>query len=70
MTLEEWVVSEVAKGNTNKTSVLRDLADRSGVSLVTLLSVAKGMPITMYPKAQAISAATEGQVTVKELCER
>jgi DNA-binding phage protein len=69
MTLEEWVAAEVARTGQNKTSVLRALSEKAQVSLVTLQSVAKGMPLMLYPKALAVSRATDGQVTVQELCE-
>jgi len=69
MKLSEWVTKEVKEKKSNKTAVLKDLSENSGVSLVTLQSVAKGMPLSLYQKARSVQDATNQEVTVQELCE-
>ncbi len=69
MTLSEYVELEVKRTDKNKTAVLRDLAKVSGVSLLTLQGAERGATMRRYDKAQAVSQATGGKVTVKELCE-
>ena len=67
MKFEDWV--EKKRGKTARTQFLRTFADQSGVSLQTLQSVAKGGRMSLYAKAQAISDATKGEVSIKDLCE-
>jgi hypothetical protein len=47
----------------------QEIADDSGVSLVTVRAVGKGMRLELYSVAKAISDSTDGVVTIKELCE-
>lgn len=69
MKLSEYVEERIGATGHSKTKILKELSAESGVSLVTLLSAAKGMPITIYPKAKSIEKATDGKVTALELCE-
>lgn len=69
MKLSEYIHKEMKKKNINKTEVLKRLAEKSKVSKLTLHNVSKGGCMTMYDKAKAVSEATRGAVTVKELCE-
>lgn len=48
----------------------RSLAEAAGVSRATVHNARRGMRISKYETARRISAATGGQVTVAELCER
>ena len=67
MKFEDWV--EEKRGDESRTKFLRSFAELSGVSLQTLQFIAKGGRISLYPKAQCISEATGGKVSVPELCE-
>jgi hypothetical protein len=75
MRLEQWIDEQVAemlgKGTpTSKRAVLEALAQRAGVSYMTLVPVAKGSRLAIYLKARAVSEATGWGVTIPELCER
>ena len=48
---------------------IREVADESGISYVTVRNAANGMLIKQYDVAKAISEATGEEVTVAELCE-
>ena len=52
-----------------KTQFLTELSQRCGVSLLTLQNLERGSRLVNYTKAKAVSDATGGQVTIKELCE-
>lgn len=67
MKLRQWVTEQ--KGDRTRRDVLIDLAKASQVSLMTLLAVDRGAVMSQYPKAKAVSEATGGDVTIKELCE-
>lgn len=76
MTLDRYVVAELKKLNppggprvVGKTEFLRRLAEKSGVSLLTLQNVERGGKIVQYPKAKQVSDATGGKVTIEDLCE-
>lgn len=47
----------------------KDFATSCGVSYTTIKAVRRGLRLTNYDVARKISEATQGQVTVKELCE-
>ena len=73
MTLAKYVEQEMkrlSKGGKKvyKTNILKELAKKSNVSLLTLQNVERGGKIKLYEKASAISKATEGKVKVEELC--
>jgi len=67
MTFEAWVESE--RGVVTRTKFLKQVAVSTGVSLQTLQFVAKGGRVSLYHKAQIISDATKGAVSIRELCE-
>lgn len=69
MTLSEYVELEVKRTKMNKTAVLKALAEESKVSLLTLQGVERGATMRLYDKAQSVSKATGGKVSVQELCE-
>lgn len=79
MKLDKYVQKELKRrqreqesdGDTKvfKTDILKELAKASKVSLLTLQNAERGGKISTYMKAKAISEATGGQVTVKDLCE-
>ena len=75
MTLETYIEQErkrrqkTAKQGEQifKTDLLKELAERSGVSLLTLQKITRGELLKLYPKAKLISEATGGKVTISEL---
>ena len=69
MTLHEYVDQETERTGVSRRKVLAVLAERSGVSLMTLGPVDRGAKMQNYPKAKAIEDATRGKVTIKDLCE-
>ena len=69
MKLSEYVAKEVKRLGTNKTTILKGLAKKSGVSLLTLQGAERGATMRMYDKAKAVSDATDGKVKVADLCE-
>lgn len=52
-----------------KLGTVKGLVKASGVSYQTVKSARRGMLIEKYHVAKAISDATSGAVTIKELCE-
>lgn len=68
MKLTEWIDARVTE-NQNRTLIYQWLADATGVSAQTISNVDRGMRLKTYARAKAISDATGGIVTVKELCE-
>ncbi len=62
MTFDEFM-------NQDDAPSLQDFAEDCGVSYTTLKSVRRGMKLDKYSVAKRISDATEGQVSIKELCE-
>ena len=69
MKLSEWVAKEVKKTGKNKTTILKELAKESNVSLLTLQGAERGATMRMYDKAKSVSDATGGKVKVADLCE-
>jgi hypothetical protein len=67
--LSEYVAKEAKRVGTNKTTILKELAQKSGVSLLTLQTAERGATMRMYDKAKAVSDATDGKVKVSDLCE-
>jgi hypothetical protein len=67
MKFEAWV--EKKREKTSRTAFLRDFSKEVKVSLMTLQHVARGGRVVLYYKAQSISDATGGEVTIPELCE-
>lgn len=61
MTLREWLNE---KGPGAMTRLARD----SGVSEQTLRAVARGLRMNRFDKANAVSIATGGLVTLDDLC--
>lgn len=47
----------------------KEFAKRSGVSYNTVKSVRRGLRLRLYDKAERISKATGGMVSIAELCE-
>lgn len=78
MTLAKYVEEELSRRQKKlnksdlpvfKTNILKELAEASKVSLLTLQNIERGGKIRLYAKAKAISDATGGKVKVEELCE-
>lgn len=69
MKLATWVEKQVKARHVSKTRVLRELAKKSKVSLMTLQVAERGGKLSVYAKAKQVAEATDNKVTVKELCE-
>lgn len=69
MNFPDWVSERTKSEKVTKTEVLRALGKKAGVSMLTLQHMATGGKLSRYDKAKAVETATEGLVTVKELCE-
>jgi len=69
MKLAKWVEDQVRKTGGFKTHILKDLAARSGVSLLTLQQVERGGRMDSYTKAKQVSEATDNKVKIRDLCE-
>lgn len=68
MRLKDWVDLQ-AKGGKPRRKILEDLAEKSGVSFVTLEATARGARMGNYPKAKQISRATDWKVSIVDLCD-
>lgn len=75
MRLREWIQEQIKeKGHKSKKAALKALEGKikgqggETVSFITLQNSERGLVLTKYSKAEAIEKATEGKVTVKELC--
>lgn len=74
MNLAKWVEQQMqsaaeAGQAVTKNDVLKALAERASVSLMTLAPVERGARMGNYGKARAISQATDWMVTIPELCD-
>lgn len=67
MTFADWVDAERAE--MSRTAFLREFAKKCGVSFQTLQYTIRGVRIKLYDKAEAISIATDREVSVQELCD-
>lgn len=70
MTLLEWVESRMKETGLSREKTQRALADKSGVSYTTIVNTTKGARMGRYDKAEALSKATEWQVSIDVLCRR
>lgn len=69
MKLREYVKQEAERRAESQRKVLESLVVKSGVSFFTCSLAARGGLLSKYQVAKAISDATGGAVTVRELCE-
>jgi len=69
MKLSIWIAKQGNQQGLGKTAVLRNLAELSDVSLLTLQIVERGGQMNNYKKAKAVSEATKGKVKIIDLCE-
>lgn len=69
MKLAAYIEEQTRTRKSNKTWILRELAANSGVSYGTLIHVEGGGRMQNYQKAKLVETATNGLVTIKELCE-
>lgn len=67
--LSTWVTVRMAYLACTRKDVIRALSKASGVSRNTLESVDRGMRMGNYAKAKEVQDATQGEVTIKDLCE-
>ena len=67
MTLHEYV--DLCRDGGTRTRVYRALARASGVHWQTIKDCDRGMRLANYSKAKALSDATDGKVSIKELCD-
>lgn len=74
MKLSEWVDRMTLTGDTRQRVLtrLRAILIEQGtpISMPTLNSLDRGASLRRYPLAQAVERATDGAVTVKDLCEQ
>jgi hypothetical protein len=68
MKLSEWIDMKLEGTSGRRTDIRIRLSIDSGVSLVTIAHVDKGMMLSNLDKARAISDATLGAVTLTDLC--
>lgn len=66
MTFSEWI--DTARGDESRTQFLKALSKKAGVSLATLQLASRGGRVGLYQTASMISSATDGAVTIQELC--
>lgn len=69
MKLAEWLFQQTKRRKLKFRDVLAELADTSGVSIVSMRQYARGMRVGTYTTAKAIEGATEGAVSCMELFE-
>lgn len=72
MKLALWIDKELAGKSRKynyKSEVIAELSKKSGVSTVTIENASRGLLLTRYDKAKALSEATGGKVSVEDLCE-
>lgn len=74
MTFKDWVDKKALAMCTNKTAVLTAMSEAllaagTPISLHTLSTLERGSKLRNYPRAKALSEATNGQVSIAELCE-
>lgn len=70
MKLADWITLRVvATTGGTRSAVYVELSKESGVSTQTIANVDRGMRLKTYDRAKALSDATDGAVTVAELCE-
>jgi hypothetical protein len=62
MTLQEWV-----KGQSR--GALSRLSRETGLAYTTVFGIARGKQRARYESAKLISAATEGAVSISEMCD-
>lgn len=67
MTFKEYVDRRSAEQGQPRTTLLKEIARRSGVSVSTLRNAYQGMKIAMYPLAVAVATVTGNEVTANEL---
>lgn len=67
MKFDKWVARE--QGDQSRTVFLKNFSKKCKVSLQTLQFVVKGGKVSFYQRAQAISQATNNEVTIQDLCE-
>lgn len=71
MRLEEYVSKRIADAGASRVTrmaIFRELQAKSGVSLSTIRAVDNGMRLQHFGRADAIARATEGAVSVDDLC--
>ena len=65
MSLDDWITAQPLERHI----VVSNLVLATGISETTIRNAAKGCKISHYSIAKNIQTATDGQVTIKELCE-
>lgn len=70
MDFKAYVEKEMKRRRvTAATPVLVEVQSKSGVSMLTLRGLVRGMKLKRYDKAKKISEATGDKVSVEDLCE-
>jgi len=69
MKFPEWIEKEAERRNAYKSHLIAEIAEKCGVSKLTVENASRGLKLSRYNIAKAVSDGTDGKVTVKELCE-
>ncbi len=69
MRLEQWITEQTATLGAKPAQVKAKLAYDSGISIATISNICQGLRIKRGDVAQALSNATAGAVTVREIME-
>jgi hypothetical protein len=69
MYFSEYVQQQMKRRKlTYSKPILEEILIKSKVSMLTLRGLMKGQKLVRYDKAKAVSDATQGKVSVEELC--
>lgn len=69
MKLAAYIAEQARAKNSHKTWQLKELAEKSGISYGTLVIVERGGKMDSYKKAKLVEQATDGKVTIRDLCD-
>ena len=67
MTLHQWISAQCEAYGVSRREIMVKLQEASGVSITTLGSLDRGAKLTRVDKAQALSKATNYEVTTDDL---
>lgn len=69
MKFSEWVSERSVRDDTTRHAVYVWVRERTGIAITTLSNLDRGALLKTYDRAASIQRATDGAVTVKDLCE-
>jgi len=70
MKFDAYVLKRTKELGLSRTAYLKTFSEKSEISLQTLQNIARGARMGNYPKAQKVSEATDGEVTIQDLCQK